>query len=82
MIAGWIESALAIIGMVSVLFLVVGFAVSIIEWIEDMRWSKRLSERAQNVQQAVGTPSLDDPEACVWSWYDGKRWHTERREKP
>ena len=82
MIAGWIESALAIIGMVSVLFLVIGFAVSIIEWIEDVRWSKRLTERAQTMQQAVGTPSLDDPEAGVWSWYDGKRWHTERREKP
>lgn len=79
MIAGWIESALAVVGLVSLVFVLTGLGISVYDWIDDVRWQKKLAVQARTLQ-AVGTPSLDDPEAGVWSWYDGKRWHTERRD--
>ena len=84
MIPFWLMHALAFVGAFTLFVMIAGIVWSILETWEDARWHKRLQiqqAELERLMQPTGSPALDDPEARVWSWYDGKRWHTERREQ-
>ena len=83
-IVNWLAIPLMAVGAVVVALVMVGAIWAVFDAWEDAQARRRLRRQAEvdgPLRQPVGSPALDDPATGVWTWWDGTRWHTERRDK-
>lgn len=83
-IVNGIAIVLMVVGAIVGALVMVGAIWAVFDAWEDAQARRRLRRQAEMdgpLRQPVGSPALDDPATGVWTWWDGTRWHTERRQR-
>ncbi len=83
-IVNWLAIPLMAVGAIVVAMVMVGAIWAVFDAWEDAQARRRQRRQAEvdgPLRQPVGSAALDDPATGVWTWWDGTRWHTERRQR-